>query len=417
MANVPEILVVQPMDCSVLSPEFPSFLEWQIPTTFYSSFFWLPFKSTFENRPYKTKYSLITPKRSLKCTKMLSSFVGWIMFSSSSSSSSSSQCEEEEGNDHTPNDYISTDEPHDHILINDTEKNEVVDVSADDDRIPVGVAVTDASASVTIALPATAAPIGDHPPITTTTTVIGNKKRRRNDEDDTRKLFHRLWTKEDEMELLQGFLDYKTRRGNTHSNDTALFYDQIRSKLQVVFNKNQLFEKLRRLKKKYQNFLHKINSDKEFSFRSGHDQATFEISRKIWGDDHEPSPNLDNLNLVNVKVESEEDFVGDSRPPKLIKSRHNDNIDDANVSDSIEETMRSCLSPLFKELLSNAFSQMPVPLSSGGVPAAMNLPSGEAVDEKWREQRILELEVYSKRLELIQDQIKAALEELRSMRG
>lgn len=39
------------------------------------------------------------------------------------------------------------------------------------------------------------------------------------------------------------------------------------------------------------------------------------------------------------------------------------------------------------------------------------------VDEKWRKQQILELEVYSKRLELVQDQIKVALEELRSMGG
>jgi hypothetical protein len=34
--------------------------------------------------------------------------------------------------------------------------------------------------------------------------------------------------------------------------------------------------------------------------------------------------------------------------------------------------------------------------------------------EKWRDQRILELEVYLKRIELLQDQVKAALEELKS---
>jgi hypothetical protein len=53
----------------------------------------------------------------------------------------------------------------------------------------------------------------------------------------------------------------------------------------------------------------------------------------------------------------------------------------------MEKTVRSCLSLLFKELLSNALSLMPAPL---------NLVGGEAVDEKWREQWILELEVYSK---------------------
>ncbi|CAN1245314.1 hypothetical protein LINGRAPRIM_LOCUS2942 [Linum grandiflorum] len=36
-------------------------------------------------------------------------------------------------------------------------------------------------------------------------------------------------------------------------------------------------------------------------------------------------------------------------------------------------------------------------------------------DEKWRKQQILELEVYSKRLELVQDQVRSQLEDLRSL--
>ncbi|KAG5105685.1 hypothetical protein JHK82_042655 [Glycine max] len=101
--------------------------------------------------------------------------------------------------------------------------------------------------------------------------------------DDSRRLFQRLWTDDEEIELLQGFLDYISQRGSSHHNDTALFYDQIKSKLQLDFNKNQLVEKIRRLKKKYRNILNKICSGKEFSFKSAHDQATFEIS-------HNPKP-------------------------------------------------------------------------------------------------------------------------------
>ncbi|KAG5028533.1 hypothetical protein JHK87_012047 [Glycine soja] len=110
-----------------------------------------------------------------------------------------------------------------------------------------------------------------------------------------------LWTDEDEIELLQGFLYYTSQQGSSHHSDTALFYDQIKSKLQLDFNKNQLVEKIRRLKKKYRNVLNNIFSGKEFSFKSAHDQATFEISRKIWSnvtpvgdnslDDDEINPN------------------------------------------------------------------------------------------------------------------------------
>ncbi|KAK7832812.1 putative transcription factor [Quercus suber] len=321
--------------------------------------------------------------------KMLSSLVGWIIPSSSSSSSSSSQYDEKEDDD-TKNDSISA-KPIDSI-----------DESIENPKIPVGIAVR-STPIVTIALPAAtaAAPMGK-PPITattTTTTIIVNSKRQQ-------------------------------------------FYDQIRSKLQVEFNKNQLSDKLRKLKRKYKRILEKINPDKEFSFKTAHEQARFEISRKIWGDivgrigvednmldEDEPSSSLNDINLVNVKVEDEE-VMGGFRPWKRPKSVSGLKINEKHVSNNgtlpddiengnndvaslIEDTVKS-LSPLFQELLSNALS--PTQLSPDGV-STTNMQSGEGVDEKWKEQKIKELEVYSKRLELVQDQIKATLEELKSMGG
>ena len=378
---------------------------------------------------------------------MLSSLVGWIIPSSSSSSSSSSQYDEKEDDD-TKNDSISA-KPIDNI-----------DESMDDPKIPVGIAVR-STPIVTIALPATAAaPLGN-PPITatTTTTIIVNSKRQRvenekeNDAwamqeekrhvDYSRRLIQRIWTNEDEIELLRGFLEFTTQRGSTNYNVTKEFYDQIRSKLQVEFNKNQLSDKLRKLKRKYKRILEKINPDKEFSFKTAHEQATFEISRKIWGDivgrngiednmldEDEPSSSLNDFNLVNVKVEDEE-VMGDFRPWKRPKSlsglkiieKHVSNngtlpndIENGNndVASLIEDTVKS-LSPLFQELLSNALN--PTQLSPDGVSTTNMQSGGEGVDEKWKEQKIKELEVYSKRLELVQDQIKATLEELKSMGG
>jgi len=86
--------------------------------------------------------------------------------------------------------------------------------------------------------------------------------------------------------------------------------------------------------------------------------------------------------------------------------------------------VRSCLSPVVRELVGaiggggGAFGGRGVSFNLNPMPL-MNLSygGGELVDEKWRKQQILELEVYSKRLELVQDQIKAAMEELRSGGG
>ena len=293
--------------------------------------------------------------------------------------------------------------------------------------------------------------------------------------DEARRLFQRLWTDEDEIELLQGFLEYTTQRGSSqhHHHDTALFYDQIKSKLQLDFNKNQLVEKLRRLKKKYRNVVSRISSGKEFVFKTPHDQATFEISRKIWGDagraaaagvtgiaedggfdDEEPNANSHHnanpiFNNSSVNNHGNNDVVDQSSAEKKgqrsrkrsrVKVEEKRVLDDKAVAASVstpvssvpglvEETVRSCLSPLFKELLNNAMNGpcgggsrgfgggllSPIPLNFGGSSSLGNLLGGEMVDEKWRKQQILELEVYSKRLELVQDQIKATLEELRSV--
>ncbi|KAK9139037.1 hypothetical protein Scep_008718 [Stephania cephalantha] len=281
--------------------------------------------------------------------------------------------------------------------------------------------------------------------------------------DDSRRLFQRLWTDEDEIGLLQGFLEYTTQRGlknSVYHHDTAPFYDQIKTRLQLDFNKNQLVEKLRRLKKKYRNVMARITSGKDFNFKSPHDQATFEISRKIWSEvtpgagdagmeDEEGNPLNAEINdaAAVAAINNNGIDVGNSEKKVVQRSRKRakkrveeepvvpnpSNLLNCPVNSSIpnvvEDTVRSCLSPLFKELLQCAINGPcnvrglgglgalnPLPLNFGGT-SSLNLLNGEKVDEKWRKQQILELEVYSKRLELVQDQIKSALEELRSSGG
>ncbi|XP_019423310.1 PREDICTED: probable transcription factor At5g28040 [Lupinus angustifolius] len=416
------------------------------------------------------------------------------------------------------------DESHDDLLEEEEEEEEEFDddVLPDyDDNEPSPS--TSSALAVTIAVPP---PIS---PATAITAAVSDSKQLLIEDkkpiDDSRRLFQRLWTDEDEIELLQGFLDYTSQRGSSHHNDTALFYDQIKSKLQLDFNKNQLVEKIRRLKKKYRNVLNKISSGKEFLFKSAHDQATFEISRKIWSnigqisggvvDDNaldedeinlnpiqnpnNHNPNI-NLNLVQPGPKYEVVMLGNSGEKKSTPSRKRSRprsgmmrIDEkpreffnggsgsglnlnlnqdhkcisnstparvaANVNNNknyenncnsgkqhsssssipglIEETVRSCLTPVLKELVAGGggvmgggtfgargfgiggFGSMnSIPMPMPMMPLSyLGLGSGDVVDEKWRKQQILELEVYAKRLELVQDQVKAALEELRSAGG
>ncbi|KAL0348139.1 UNVERIFIED_CONTAM: putative transcription factor [Sesamum angustifolium] len=302
--------------------------------------------------------------------------------------------------------------------------------------------------------------------------------------DESRKLFQRLWTDEDEIELLQGFLDYTTQRcgphnsSQQHHHDTTAFYDQIKSKFQLDFNKNQLVEKLRRLKKKYRNVINKFDSGKDYTFKSPHDQATFEISSKIWGgaavngssafraapaaieeddddlntpnfaDCQSPNPNGIDVNSKTprprkrnragvVKLEDKPHHapvnsnINNNQPPAVVTPTAAPVVGTGitgSLSTVIEETVKSCLSPIFKELLSNSLNsnlnpsgpccghgfglpRSPIPLCFAGA----TVGGDRQANDRWRKQQILELEVFSKRLELVQDQIREQLLELRSM--
>ncbi|XP_020597486.1 probable transcription factor At3g04930 [Phalaenopsis equestris] len=294
--------------------------------------------------------------------------------------------------------------------------------------------------------------------------------------DDSRRLFQRLWTDEDEITILQGFLEFTTQRGTTHAShqyDTGPFYEQIKKQLQLEFNKNQLIEKLRRLKKKYRNVVNRMVSGKDFVFKSAHEQATFEIARKIWSasvkrgrdsedDEFTPNPASSILEFdsgFGVGAAAGDGFLSSER--KLSRSsrkriRMTNSEQEAAVAAAaaaangvavevpiaapldptssvpipiiIEETVKSCLSPLFKELLQSAMAGPQgglIPgvggIGGGGLlgmnPLQLgigNLQGNLLVDEKWRNQNILELEVYLKRIELMRDQIKSTLEELKS---
>ncbi|XP_042398252.1 probable transcription factor At5g28040 [Zingiber officinale] len=284
--------------------------------------------------------------------------------------------------------------------------------------------------------------------------------------DESRRLFQRLWTDEEEIKILQGFLEFTSRRGTTfasHQYDTGPFYEEIKKELHFEFTKNQLIEKLRRLKKKYRNCVNRMRSaGKDFAFRSAHERAIYDIARNIWsaiakraqesdGEDlNNPKSTLSN-EIFTVPV-NEGSFGSDRRMPRSrrrgggiapeetvvapVGGAVAENTAPVNVMaapvvssvstptpSAIEATVKSCLSPLFKELINSAIGgpfapgfggTSPLnlfPMSLGG---SSLVGSAVPVDDQWRRQQILELEVYLKRIELVTDHVKSMLEELKS---
>ena len=123
--------------------------------------------------------------------------------------------------------------------------------------------------------------------------------------------------------------------------------------------------------------------------------------------------------MKTEEVERDEEVEKVKRPTKrwrmsneesflLNEDRNNGNSD---IEGLVEETMRSCFPPLMNELLNNG------EVGGGPQPSELiersgSIEMGKLGTRKWRKQRIMTLEVYFKRLELLQDQMKARLEDL-----
>ncbi|CAA6674299.1 unnamed protein product [Spirodela intermedia] len=99
------------------------------------------------------------------------------------------------------------------------------------------------------------------------------------------KPFQRLWLQEDEISLLQGILEFKANNcGADPAASMDAFYEFIcrRRSLQIEFSKTQIYDKMRRLKKKHQINLCRSKKTTYPAFAKSHDQASFELSKKIW---------------------------------------------------------------------------------------------------------------------------------------
>lgn len=319
--------------------------------------------------------------------------------------------------------------------------------------------------------------------------------------EDSRRLFQRLWTDEEELLILRGFLEFTSRRGTafaSHQYDTGPFYEEIRRKLSFDFSKNQLIEKLRRLKKKYRVCATRmVAQGAAFAFKSAHEGAIYDVARHIWrpafkrdgaGGDASDEDDINPAEAAAVKAAATEPPAAveegggggaSAHTPRGRGSRRGRKrtaqeieaptfpatpapmLTDVAQEPAIaafessvpviaqppsvpaaplppypltangptEADVRSILSPLLKELISSVAVpgqtglRLGLGMGFGGAGGADILGLGLGVaglsprvpgDEKWRQQQILELEVYLKRIELVREQVMTVLQELRS---
>ncbi|GAB4831024.1 hypothetical protein Ancab_005039 [Ancistrocladus abbreviatus] len=195
-----------------------------------------------------------------------------------------------------------------------------------------------------------------------------------------KQLFQRVWSEDDEIAVLKGMIEYSEKKGTDPMSDTADFADFVKKSLHVDLDKKQIVDKLRRLRKKYENNLVKKKT------LTPHEKNAFELSKKIWGNS-ELSTRMVSPKRNGVVVAAEQKELGNDGEGKLAM--------DVNVGSGL--TAMGLDENIIKEGLKLLDSNKRAEL-----------------EEKWRMLRVDEVEVYLKRVNLIREQTLLILDAMRS---
>lgn len=109
--------------------------------------------------------------------------------------------------------------------------------------------------------------------------------------------FQRIWTLDDEIVVLNNLLQFQSDKGLVKVTNALIggeFYDIVKKKLSIEVTGSQLVDKLRSLKRKYLAIADRAKSGEPFQFAKPHDEAVYELGKKIWVRDDESEGRVPN---------------------------------------------------------------------------------------------------------------------------
>ncbi|KAK9265391.1 hypothetical protein L1049_010092 [Liquidambar formosana] len=235
--------------------------------------------------------------------------------------------------------------------------------------------------------------------------------------DDAKKqLFQRLWSEDDEIEILKGMIEYSSKKGADPSADMNAFHDFIKKSLHVDVTRAQLGDKIRRLKKKYENNLGKGKKGEDRTFSKAHEQKAYELSKKVWGSGGEAN---------NGGVEQSETNNGkakrvqkdNKRLTPLQKEQLLSSLRDPKETPKKEVEQHSGPSHCVSEWVRFSKGVGAAGFGEDLVKQGLDLIAGSRrseLEEKWRKLQMTEMELFLRRVELIGEQTKLVLDACKS---
>ncbi|XP_057960577.1 probable transcription factor At1g61730 [Malania oleifera] len=219
--------------------------------------------------------------------------------------------------------------------------------------------------------------------------------------DDSKKpLFKRLWSEDDEIAILKGVIEYKSKKGADPSADMNAFHAFIKKSLHVDATRGQLADKIRRLKKKYEVNVEKDKVGQDKTQWKPHQHRAFDLSKKVWGGEsngpivREGVEKQNKQNKSNGKLKSSK--TGDQ------PHEHNDNLGPSEClgeSIQLEKTLSTC--GLREDVIKRGLQ-------------IIGAAEKSKLEEQWKNFQVAEVEHFLRRVELIQEQAKLILKAIKS---
>lgn len=216
------------------------------------------------------------------------------------------------------------------------------------------------------------------------------------------KLSQRLFSKEDELAILKGMAEFISKTGQDPYKYADAFQNFVKNSLRVEASSNQIKEKIRRLKKKFETKAQRAKKWEDPEFSKFHDRTVFELSKKVWGEGanglvEKPKPNNGKRKTAKTpkKDATSRNVVAKSETTTLLESMELEECGNVNL--------------LYREV--SGFKELNEDEMKRGL-ALIGESKRKELEGKWRKLRLAEMELVANRSLLIGEQIKLIFEAL-----
>ncbi|MED6198331.1 hypothetical protein PIB30_065370 [Stylosanthes scabra] len=238
--------------------------------------------------------------------------------------------------------------------------------------------------------------------------------------DESKSLFQRVFSEKDEIGILKGMTEFTSKTGKDPHKCSDEFYEFMKGSKLISSNAscNQLKDKIRRLKKKFENILKKMKNGKGATLSKPHELEAFNLSKNIWGSAggggggsgeagrNETSKTVKVNNEKAVKSTPKKAIVPQSNGKPEVKSKLNSEVLNLNGGKEVDKLPETSLALTSLMRYDGSFGKTYGKDYIRNGLEKLGASKREELEGRWRKMQEAENELYAQIAEFYAEQIK-----------